>query len=454
MVQYQFASTAKEKSIKSKNNGGIYLNNVIKIFKQIQSTTSTNEKINIIKKNSDNELFKKCLVFLLDPTIITGISSKKIKKQVEPSSELAPYYLCVHSTFEDVMNYLKKNYTGTDIDIYEIQSFLISKKEDREFYEQMITKSLRIGCDYKTVNKAIPGLIKVYQTQQAYPLSNKNSPKLGEWFSLSEKINGTNCGIIGGQCISRQGKPFSNMNHIIEEINQLGLNNMYVNGELVRNNFDNIPDDENFQKSISIINSDIADKTDIHFIFYEVLTLEEFHKGKSKIKYKNRLKEYFELENKIKELGLKYIHFINHFYSGTDKSEIQKWLDYANSHNMEGLMLNKDTYWENKRNNGILKVKSFKTCDIRCVGVEEGEGKYTGTLGKIVCNYKGYELRVGSGFTDEQRKNLWTHAEVVIDKIVTIQYKAETKNKDGGISVQFPTFKGVRTDKNEESYED
>ena len=61
MVQYQFASTAKWKSIKSKNNGGIYLNNVIKIFKQIQSTTSTNEKINIIKKNSDNELFKKWL---------------------------------------------------------------------------------------------------------------------------------------------------------------------------------------------------------------------------------------------------------------------------------------------------------------------------------------------------------------------------------------------------------
>ena len=59
MVQYQFASTAKEKLIKSKNNGGIYLNNVIKIFKQIQSTTSTNEKINIIKKNSDNEMTEK-----------------------------------------------------------------------------------------------------------------------------------------------------------------------------------------------------------------------------------------------------------------------------------------------------------------------------------------------------------------------------------------------------------
>ena len=37
---------------------------VIKIFKQIQSTSNTNEKKAIIAANKDNELFKRCLVFL------------------------------------------------------------------------------------------------------------------------------------------------------------------------------------------------------------------------------------------------------------------------------------------------------------------------------------------------------------------------------------------------------
>ena len=69
------------------------LEEVIKIFKQIQETSSINDKKAIITANKDNELFKKCLVFLLDGNVITGISDKKIHKKVEPSSELAPYYL-------------------------------------------------------------------------------------------------------------------------------------------------------------------------------------------------------------------------------------------------------------------------------------------------------------------------------------------------------------------------
>ena len=82
------------------------MTDVINIFKQIQSTSSLNDKKAIIIANKDNELFKKCLVFLLSPNIVTGISDKKIHKNVEPSSELAPYYLCINSTFNDVMDYL------------------------------------------------------------------------------------------------------------------------------------------------------------------------------------------------------------------------------------------------------------------------------------------------------------------------------------------------------------
>lgn len=71
---------------------------VIKIFKQIQDTSSLNDKKEIIAANKDNELFKKCLRFLLDGNIVTGISTKKINKKVLPSSELAPYYLSTSST--------------------------------------------------------------------------------------------------------------------------------------------------------------------------------------------------------------------------------------------------------------------------------------------------------------------------------------------------------------------
>lgn len=59
--------------------------NVIKIFKQLQDTRSLNDKKLIIYKNKNDELFKKFLVFLLDSNITTGISTKKWDK-IEVSS--------------------------------------------------------------------------------------------------------------------------------------------------------------------------------------------------------------------------------------------------------------------------------------------------------------------------------------------------------------------------------
>ena len=430
------------------------LKEVIKIFKQIQETSSINDKKVIITANKDNELFKKCLVFLLDGNINTGISNKKINKKVEPSSELAPYYLCMNSTFEEVMDYLIKNNTGTDADIYEIQCFLIGHEEDREFYEQMITKSFRLGADSKVVNACIPGLIPTFEIQQAYPLSEKNEPKDGEWFALSQKLNGNNCSYYKGKLISRQGKEFKGLQHIINDIEKLpNHENFFFNGELMRKNTDNISDDQNFQIGTGIINSENEDKSCIYFNIYEVLPIEEFEKGESKLTYKNRRHDVLNpLSIAIYRAGLENISVIPIIYEGTDKSKIKELLNQADSDGWEGLMLNKDTKWKNKRNNGILKVKSFKHADILCTGVVEGDGKYKGTLGLIECDYKGYKLGVGSGFTDEQREYYWNHPQKIIGKIVQIKYKCETKNKQGGISVQFPIFEIIRNDKSEVSY--
>ena len=60
----------------------MWLKEVIKIFKQIQETSGTNDKKAIITANKDNDLFKKCLVFLLGGNVNTGISNKKLKKNI------------------------------------------------------------------------------------------------------------------------------------------------------------------------------------------------------------------------------------------------------------------------------------------------------------------------------------------------------------------------------------
>lgn len=428
---------------------------VIRLFLKIQGTRSLNEKKAIITENKSNELFKKCLKFLLDGNVVTGISDKKLKKKISNRnySEITKTEDICHS-FEDIMNYLSKNNSGRDYDIWLVQMFLLNEgKEDREFYEQMITKKFRLGADSKVINKCILDLIPTWEVQQAYPMSNKNEPKDGEWFALSQKLNGNNNGVIDGKNISRQGKEFVGLNHIIKDINRLSFKNMFFNGELIRKNTDNLPDDENFQIGTGIINSDDADKSCIKFVIYEMLPKEEFLKGESKLTYKQRRKEYLEpLKKEISELGLENIEVVPLVYEGYDKSKIEEFLKQADLDGWEGLMLNKDTKWENKRNNGILKVKTFKHADIVCTDVVEGDGKYKGVLGLIKCDYKGFELGVGSGFTDEQRDYYWKHKDEIIGKIVQIKYKGETKNKQGGVSVQFPIFQTIRIDKTSPSY--
>lgn len=421
---------------------------VIKIFKQIQNTSSTNDKKAIIEANKDNELFKKCLVFLLDSNIVTGISDKKLNKFVGMSgTEL--------NSFEEVMKYLADFNSGSDMDIGTMQGFIENQPEEyKGFYKQMITKKFRLGCDKKVVNSVIHGLIPSWDVQQAYPISEKNEPKDGEWFTLSQKLNGNNCAYYKGRLISRQGKPFTGLDHIIKDIEQLPKHENYMfNGELIRKNYDNLSDNDNFQIGTGIINSDDSDKSCIKFVIYECIPNEEFENGESKLKYKARREQVLNpLTIAISRLQTDNLEVVPIIYEGSDKSVIQPLLDKADKDGWEGLMLNKDTKWKNKRNNGILKVKSFKHADIRCTDVVEGDGKYKGTLGLIKCDYKGYELGVGSGFTDEQRNYYWNNPDEIIGKIVQIKFKGETKNKNGGISVQFPIFEIVRDDKSEPSY--
>ena len=80
-------------------------------------------------------------------------------------------------------------------------------------------------------------------------------------------------------------------------------------------------------------------------------------------------------------------------------------------------------------------------------------GKNKNTLGAIIVKYVDNNIvKVGSGFTDEDRLFIWNHREDYIHKVAEIQYFEETSNQNGGLSLRFPVFLQIRNDKNEVSY--
>lgn len=419
---------------------------VIEIIDLIAKTSSTKQKEQILKDNAENKILQQVLEYCYNPSKIYGIAKKSL---IKPSA-VEPPSLDIFSLLDWLQTVNRSNEV-----VDKVNAFLLkSEEKERELYIKILLKDLRCGISEKTVLKVFPKLFYLHEIQQAYPMKENNQPKANEWFALQEKYNGIRGDYLPNlnSIVSRQGISFTKLDHIIEEIKTLFGNKLVVDGELIRDNKDNLSDEENFTLTCSLVNSDDVDKTDVVFRIYDVIPLEEFLNGQSKLKFKERYDIMMIFEEKAKELGLSHLLFSHNLYEGTDQRKIQELLDKMDEEGKEGLMLYKNEYYKCKRHNGLLKVKSFLSCDIKCIGVYEGEGRNEGKLGGIIVNYKGYEVGCGSGFSDEQREYYWNNQQEIVDRIVQIKYKTESKNKQGGISMQFPIFQCVRELGKEESY--
>ena len=187
------------------------LREVKEIFDKIASVSGKKDKEKIIKNNKDNESFRLSLKFLLDSDITTGLSKKKINKKVKVYENTA-------DDIRDVFVYLLLNNSGTDVNIGVVQGYINSLDEDlQDFARGLLTKSLKIGADAKTVNKAIPGLIPVHDIM----LANKYEGKLKEDVSMSLKMDGIRNSIITvngiTKALSRQGKEIDGIDYILDE---------------------------------------------------------------------------------------------------------------------------------------------------------------------------------------------------------------------------------------------
>ena len=420
------------------------LNSVVEIVKELESVTSTKAKEHILRKNADNTVLQKVLFYTYGD-MQYGIQKKTVEKMTFENDEDYRWDN-VWSMFED----LSKSNINNDL-VLKISNTVgyYTDKNIQDLLLKILLKDLRCNINVKSINKAIPNLIPQHQIM----LASKFEGKLKSKVSMSLKMDGIRNSILieNGNIkhISRQGKVVLGLEELNESLRKQDLDGYMLDGELIRKNIDNIPSDDNFRLTTKIVNSKSTDKRGLEFVVFDIVPIEDYYKGESKLLYEERLKL---LENLIEEN--EFIRLVPKFGITDDVEYIYKVLDDVVNNGEEGLILNtlNGKYGFGKRSKDILKVKKMQTCDIRCLRIEEGEGKYQGKLGKIICNYKGYELGVGSGFNDEQREYYYNNPNEIIGHIVEVQYFEESKNEKGELSCRFPIFKYVR-DKNEESYD-
>ena len=412
---------------------------VKEIFDKISSVSAKSSKEAIIKKNKDNELFIECLKFLLDIDVVTGLSTKKMNKKVALVDNKM-------ESLTDAFEYVKAHNTGTDVDISIVKSFCNAQGECKEFCEQLFTKKLKVGVDAKTVNKCIPNLIPTFDIMLGSKFDFEKVPN--EVMYISEKYDGLRCfvQIRNGKIVlkSRQNKIFEGLVDIENAILNTGLDNVCLDGELlsIGSSVENV-----YKDTTKKVNNKNKVKTDVKYVLFDIIPIEEFDNKKGKMKYADR-------RNKLDAIQTnEYLQVAPLLYVGTDFDKVMNILNELRGRGCEGAMCNLNKPYEFKRSKTLLKMKVMQTCDLRVIGFEEGQGRLSGTLGKIICNYKGFELGVGSGFGDMDRKEIWEHQEDYLGKICEVQYFEETSNDEGGVSLRFPVFKQWRFDKDEESYE-
>ncbi|MDR3291305.1 MAG: hypothetical protein LBT10_04055 [Methanobrevibacter sp.] len=114
--------------------------------------------------------------------------------------------------------------------------------------------------------------------------------------------------------------------------------------------------------------------------------------------------------------------------------------------NSEGFIINEESafYQEGKRIKEQIKIKQCQTADLEIIGWEPGKGKYKDTIGKLVCMYKGYQVKIGSGLTDNDRVMIlanWDSIEGMFAEVKAMKF--------GETSIRMPIFVRLRLDKNE-----
>lgn len=452
------------------------------IIINIMSKSGTNEKIETIRTHKDNKRLKDILFYTFNPLLVFGISTKKIEKEIQLTPTFEAKDIC------ELLQYLKENNTGTDQVICNVQNFLNKQNPKyRKVLVDIITKSLTLGINAKSINKVWSDFIPDYEVQQGERLEN-NIDKLIEGNKkviVTQKFDGQRCSarVENHKVImySRNGKIYEGMHQLESELAKLD-DGMY-DGELLVDAPDerdekDIPtfikkkngkfdkdllskiyapkeSKELFKDTASLVNSDQENKENINMWLYDMTPLEYFDNMENYNVPVEVRKE--ELKNKIQEVADKCPHLkeTKYLYEGKfNNKKVQELLKQVIDLNQEGMMINVyGSPYEFNRSKNMLKVKQMYPIDLRVIDVLEGSGANKGKAGALLVNYKGCPLKVGSGLTKELREEFWQNKESIIGKIITIKYFEETTNKkDNSKSLRFPIFLGVRDDKDEESY--
>ncbi|MDC1282488.1 hypothetical protein N8Z10_00925 [bacterium] len=410
---------------------------------QSNATNSNTDKLDVLKTYTQYDSVKKALVYTYDTYKQYGVTSKNCKKH----SDLMGHpntYGDLFLLLDDLNNRICTGHNA----IANVNRFVQENKNYEDLIWNIIDRNLKTRSTTSTINKVVPGLIPTFDVALANAYNDKTAKKV-DWndgWYVSRKLDGVRCLTVIDEngdikFFSRAGKPFLTLDALKPSIQKLGLHNTVLDGEICMTDENG---DEDFQGIIKEIKRKDHTINNPHFFVFDMLRLDEFTNMFSETTLSKRLF--------ISELTIendKYISVLEQLPC-SDKV-LEDMMEVSKNGGWEGLMLRKNTTYQGKRSNDILKVKKFHDAEYIVVDLENAvnrvivEGKEVDELmlKNVVVEHKGNRVQVGSGFSHEQKRYYYENPNQILGKTITVQYFETTKNDKGEESLRFPVMKGI-----------
>jgi len=417
-----------------------YLQMIYEFQKEMQSTTSLNDKKEILARYHDSSMIQLALHYTYSPYKQFGVTSAQCKKRPD---------LCAVGKYDlfDILESLSNREVTGHAAVGMINGFIMLNPGYVDVIFCILDKDLKLRANTKTINKVIPNCIPTFNVA----LAEKYEPGMCDfitdsWYS-SRKLDGVRCLIRKeGDTItafSRQGKEFETLQNVIDEVAMFD-GDFVLDGEVCMMDENGNEDFQGIMKQIRRKNHTIENP---QFVIFDCLSTNEFDKQVGTRTLTERLED---VSIDFHHNTFKYLSLLEQIPVKDDEHMLKMAKD-ADDAGYEGIMLRKSTTYKGKRSKDILKVKTMHDAEYVVTGatngdiriVEEGVEKTINCLSQITVKHKGNDVGVGSGFTLDQRKEFGNDHSKILGKTITVQYFEESKNQDGEYSLRFPVIKHI-----------
>lgn len=416
---------------------------------EMKATSSTNDKKAILKKY-DSPFLRKLFEYTYSPFKQYYVTSANLKKRTDLSYDS---YSDLFSLLDDLN---ERRVTGHSA-IQSVNGFIERNKEFSEIIYDVIDRNLKTRATTTLINSVMPGTIPTFDVALAEKFDG-NEKKVdfesGDWWA-SRKLDGVRCITVIDEhgepkFYSRAGNEFLTLSVLAEDIKKLGLRSKVLDGEVCIMKEGGLEDFQGIIKEIGRKDHTIASPK---YHVFDFLELDEFNAGEGSVSLSARL---IILNGIFEMTDLMYAEPLPQFQIKS-REEFEKIAADATEMGYEGIMIRKSVGYEGKRSKNLLKVKKMHDAEYQVIDLESDVNRIIENgreieeimLKAVIVEHRGNRVRVGSGFSLDQRRHYHKNPNEILGKTITVQYFEETTDQHGDHSLRFPVFKAIYETKRE-----